>query len=179
MLNDKINGFGEVLDLVDENDNIVGDVLRQDANSNPKLLHREVAILIYNEKNEILLQKRSMKKLVRPGCWTSAAAGHVEKGSDPLDVAHKELKEELGFDTDLVFVDKMLHKYSHECHFTYWYIGKYTGKEMVIDKDEADVVKFYSPKELDSLPCGMINGYNYEFFRRFWGGVFDEKLIKI
>ena len=52
----------ELLDLVDENDNIIGEVLKSHANSDPKLIHREAAIAVFNTKGEVLLQQRALTK---------------------------------------------------------------------------------------------------------------------
>ena len=41
----KANSIGEVLDLVDENDVVIGTVNRQKANKDPQLIHREVAVI--------------------------------------------------------------------------------------------------------------------------------------
>lgn len=148
---DKTNSPDEVLDLVDENDQVVGEVTRKEAHNNPKLIHREISVIIYDDNNRVLLQKRSKKKLVRPGIWSIGCAGHVPKGSDPLVTAHRELKEELGFDTDLVFLIKKLNKRTNETRFIYWYAGKFPGGKIKVDPSETDEAKFFSKNDIDDL----------------------------
>lgn len=84
----------ELLDLVDENDKIIGEVWKSKANQNPKLIHREVAAIVYNEAGKVLFQKRSKYKKVNPGIWAETVAGHVGKVEKPLVAAHRELVEE-------------------------------------------------------------------------------------
>ena len=52
------------------------------------------------EDCEILLQKRSAVKDSFPGCYDISSAGHITAGEDFLPSALRELKEELGIDTD-------------------------------------------------------------------------------
>jgi isopentenyl-diphosphate delta-isomerase len=142
----------ELLDLVNEKDEIIGEVWKSEANQNPKLIHREAAVIIYDDDGKILFQKRSKSKKVSPGLWTVTAAGHVDKGEDTTDTAHRELREELGFDTNLSFFDKTLTHIPNETHFTYWYIGRFPkNAKIVLEKREVDDAKFLSPKELEEI----------------------------
>ncbi len=85
----------EILPVVDENDQIIdyrprGEVHRLG------LRHRSVHLLIFNHNAEVLLQKRSMRKTVKPGFWDSSAAGHVDAGEDYDRCVLREAQEELG-----------------------------------------------------------------------------------
>ncbi|NCN87753.1 MAG: NUDIX domain-containing protein [Candidatus Pacebacteria bacterium] len=148
--NDTANKPEELLDWVDDNDQIIGQIVRKKANSNPKYIHREVGVLIFDQDNRVLLQKRSQYKNVFPGMW-SITAGHILSGEQPLATAHTELKEELGFDTDLTFLKKELHRYDHESHFMYYYLGRYNGEKLVLEKAEVEKTSFFSKDELEKL----------------------------
>ena len=91
----------ELLDLVNEKDEVIGEVWTSVAHKDPTKIHREVAIVVFNNKSEVLLQQRSFKKSHDPGEWKLTAAGHVGKGEDPKDAAIRELEEELGLKTTL------------------------------------------------------------------------------
>jgi mevalonate kinase len=91
----------ELCIVVDTNDNILGYKTRYECHHNPTLLHRTVGAIIYNEKGEVLLQKRSMTKDMDPGLWGISCAGHVTKGQSDDEAIHRELKEELDIDTPL------------------------------------------------------------------------------
>lgn len=91
----------EKFDVVDENDNVLGIATRKECHSNPKLIHRGVHIFIFNSDEKLLLQKRSIKKDLYKGYWSSSAAGHVKSGETYEQTAKTELKEELGISTKL------------------------------------------------------------------------------
>jgi isopentenyldiphosphate isomerase len=85
----------ELLDVVDEDDNVIAVETRGEIHARG-LMHRAVHILLFNSKDELFLQKRSMSKDEQPGKWDSSAAGHVDSGEAYLDCARREITEELG-----------------------------------------------------------------------------------
>jgi len=63
-----------------------------------------VTVIIMNEKDEILILKRSNKVRTYKGCW-GGVAGYVEDGEEPIDTAFKEIFEEIGLEKkDVEFV---------------------------------------------------------------------------
>lgn len=85
----------EIYNIVDENDHIIGQASRKHIHQN-KLLHRSVHVLVFNSKNELFLQKRSLCKDENPGLWDTSSAGHVDAGESYDNCAYRELLEELG-----------------------------------------------------------------------------------
>ncbi|MCA9390307.1 NUDIX domain-containing protein [candidate division WWE3 bacterium] len=141
----------ELLDLVDENDVVIGTILRSEANSNPHVFHREIGVLIVDSKKRVLMQQRSATKKTYPLYWIVSCAGHVPAGMSPEDAAHKELQEELGFDTALTFVEKYALQIETESIFAYMYQGVYEGQTIVIDPDETEQYRFFSRDEWQTL----------------------------
>ncbi len=90
----------EIFDIVDEQDNVIGQASRQEVHKKG-LLHRVIDIFVLNSQGELLLQKRSEKKDTNPGLWTVSAGGHVDSGQTYLEAAHRELEEELGIKAEL------------------------------------------------------------------------------
>jgi isopentenyldiphosphate isomerase len=86
----------ELLDLVNENDEVVGSVWKSEAHKDNRLTHREVAVALFTKNGEVLLQQRSMKKETGKGEWKVSVAGHVAFGEDPEKAAEREVFEELG-----------------------------------------------------------------------------------
>ncbi len=86
----------EIFDLVDEDDNVIGQVKRGEANRNKNLIHRSIGVAVFNSKGEIYLQQRSATKDTDPLKWTIACSGHVNSGDNYEGTAVRELKEELG-----------------------------------------------------------------------------------
>ena len=85
----------EELDVVDRGNRVVGQRSRGEVHR-LGLLHRAVHILVFNDRGDLFLQKRSQLKDSHPGKWDSSAAGHVEAGEGDEDSAVRELAEELG-----------------------------------------------------------------------------------
>jgi isopentenyldiphosphate isomerase len=139
---DATNEPDELIDLVDECDRVVGTVRKGEANLDPGLRHREVAVLIHRD-DRLLWQQRSWAKTVMPGVWDVACAGHVGAGASPEQTAHRELSEELGFDTRLVFVQRRLVQLPNETHFAYVYWGAATADVRPLpNSDEVEAIEW-------------------------------------
>ena len=85
----------EIFDVVDAQDRVVGRRTRADVHR-LGLMHRAAHVLVFNQKGEVFLQKRSLKKDRQPGKWDSSASGHVDSGEDYDHCAVRELREEIG-----------------------------------------------------------------------------------
>ncbi len=86
----------ELIDVLDENGNVTGQVKDKSQIYLDSDFHRTVHIWIINSKNEILVQKRNPKKGTYPGLWAISVAGHVRSGETSVDAALREIKEEIG-----------------------------------------------------------------------------------
>lgn len=86
--------------LVDENDMPIGEMEKIEAHEKA-LLHRAFSILIFNSKNELLLQQRAHTKYHSPGLWTNTCCSHQRPGEDTLSAAHRRLQEEMGLKAEL------------------------------------------------------------------------------
>ena len=85
----------ELLYEVDERDEIIGPRRRGELHR-LGLRHRAVHILVFGERDELFLQRRSPNKDINPGLWDTSAAGHVDFGESYDRCAARELEEELG-----------------------------------------------------------------------------------
>ncbi|HEX5177112.1 MAG TPA: 16S rRNA (adenine(1518)-N(6)/adenine(1519)-N(6))-dimethyltransferase RsmA [Chthoniobacteraceae bacterium] len=90
---------GEIFDVVDADDTVVGQASRDHVHTRD-LRHRAVHIFVFNKRGDLFLQKRSRWKDRHPEKWDSSAAGHVEAGQTFAATAHRELQEELGVDVE-------------------------------------------------------------------------------
>lgn len=86
---------GEIFDVVDENDQVIGRKTRGEVHAE-KLLHRAVHVFVYNKHGDLLLQQRSMFKDAHPGVWDSSVSGHLDAGEDYPAAAVREMEEEMG-----------------------------------------------------------------------------------
>ncbi len=87
----------EILDIVDEEDRVLGQISRRDAHSQ-NVLHRSVHIIVLDKDNKIFVQERSRSKDSYPGFFEVSLSGHVLQGESYMQAASRELREELGVD---------------------------------------------------------------------------------
>ena len=102
----------EMLEVVDENDNIIGLETREKVHKEG-LLHREIHVFFLTPKGEIIFQHRAKDKDTYPDKLDATVGGHVDPKMNYEDTAVKECKEETGVDIDtnkLLFLTKMRKK---------------------------------------------------------------------
>ncbi|HWA51784.1 MAG TPA: NUDIX domain-containing protein [Patescibacteria group bacterium] len=137
------------------------------------LWRRTVHVWILNNKNQILCQKRSMKKDISPGMWESYAGGHVGHEDENYFIgAARELSEETGLsvlpkDLDLVKIYKADKFKEYRGIFTFKWDGNID--DLKSEEDEVDEVKFINInkvkkylQEKDSNWC--LPGYEEDIF---------------
>lgn len=91
-----MNATPEMIDILDNTGTKSGRVATRDDIHRLGLGHKIAAVAVIDDKNRILLQRRSMNKLINPGKWDIAAAGHVDAGEDTFTTALRETAEEVG-----------------------------------------------------------------------------------
>jgi len=89
------NPAEEIVQIVDR-DNREIEALPRHIMREKGLIHRACYILVFNDKHEVFLQKRTDTKDVYPSCWDVAAGGVVLAGESYEKSAVRELAEELG-----------------------------------------------------------------------------------
>ena len=99
----------EILDIVDSGDNVVGQTSREEIYSK-KLHHRICHVLIFDNQNRMVLQKRSNHVSFFPDHWSTAVGGHVQTGETYEQAALREYKEELGANSPLTLMRKDLYQ---------------------------------------------------------------------
>lgn len=166
----------EIIELVDSEDNVIGTIPIQQANSDPTKYHREVGILIVDSTGRLLLQQRALTKRHAPGVWTVAAAGHIPVGMTPEQAAHMELQEELGFDTELRFFEKVFNQVPTQSRFFYNYIGRADNPGIMIEPEEVAQAGFYSEADASKLLSQEPEGLSLRLAKRFFAGELDTFL---
>lgn len=125
----------ELLDVIDKEGNITGEVLDKSEIRERNLLHKVVCLFIINSKNQVLLEKRSMNKKIHPG-KLGLCEGHVHAGEDNMSGVIRELEEELGIvanKDDIIHFCTILKERTTNSNITYAYY-------MPLDKDAKDFV---------------------------------------
>jgi len=147
----------EFVDVLDEHGVLTGQQILKSVAHQDGIWHLGAHVWIYNDKGELLLQKRAATKLLYPGLWDISAAGHVAAGEDPSVSAARELFEEIGKNVSLSqlrkqFIIKVVHdvdgmRIREFCHVYTWYcnddIATFSRQE-----EEVDELKFISLQQL-------------------------------
>ena len=137
--------------LVDKNDNEVGTMEKQEAHVKG-LLHRAFSVFIFNNKNELLLQRRAVNKYHSGGLWTNTCCSHPRQNEKTEDAAKRRLLEEMGMRStlkkqfDFVYKAKLDNNlYEHE--FDHVFFG-FTNDLPIINPEE---VEEYTYKTLEDI----------------------------
>ena len=85
----------ELLDVLDRNGIATGRMKEREEIHRDGDWHRAVHVWIVNNKNEVLIQKRSSEIDLFKNFWDISLAGHVRAGERSEDAAWRELNEEL------------------------------------------------------------------------------------
>ena len=115
-----------------------------------------IYILIRNDKNEVLLQRRQGTKLW-PG-FLALPAGHVDEGENVYEAFVREAKEELGIEVsknDIIntFVINRKNKSLSSYFDVYFEIKSYVGEIIINEKDKCEELVW---ARIVDLPSDMI-----------------------
>jgi isopentenyldiphosphate isomerase len=92
----------EYLDLVDEDDNVIGKKLRSEVYAEHLSNFRVVNAFVVNTKGELWTPRRTANKRLFPLCLDMSMGGHVESGETYEETFKRETSEELNIDVDMV-----------------------------------------------------------------------------
>jgi isopentenyl-diphosphate delta-isomerase type 1 len=157
----------EYFDVLDNDGNIIGTATREEChNGSSFLIHAVVHVLVFNDKNELLLQKRSQNKKIQPGKWDTSIGGHIESGESREEALAREAKEELGI-TGVEF--EYLYSYTMKSDIEYEFVTTYkciwNDEDIDFQQEEIDKVKFFSTEEIEQL---LGTGYFTPNFEDEW-----------
>lgn len=118
--------------LVNGHDQQVGSMEKMEAHIKG-VLHRAFSVFIFNDRNEMLLQQRTITKYHSGGLWTNACCSHPRPGEDTEAAAVRRLQEELGFTTPLSKIFDFHYNAAFdngliEHEFDHVYVGTFAGK---------------------------------------------------
>lgn len=143
---------GELLFVVDENNNPIESKTRKDTHAD-EAWHRISYVWIINSKGMILCQKRSRLKDADPGKWEAHFGGHVAYGDEYIEAALKETREELGLERKKEELNLFkIVKYFRDKEFQAIYYTKWDGEinELTLEKEEVEEIKWVSIPEIEA-----------------------------
>lgn len=154
MNNHQVVSFdNELLVMVDENDCEVGSMPKADCHRGTGVLHRAFSIFIFNERGELLLQKRSGEKRLWGGYWSNSVCSHPRKGESYKAATKRRLQDELGISIELTFQFRFQYQakfqdIGSENELCSVYTGVHNGP-FSVNPTEISEIRFLCPEELD------------------------------
>ena len=141
--------------LIDETDRVLGVMDKVEAHRGTGMLHRAISTFLFNEKGELLTQKRSEKKIVGAGLWANTCCGNVRPTENYLECAERRLLEELGIN-GVVLKETSIFRYQVQCNaefseneLDHVFVGKFDG-EVKMNPDEVQAVRWVKLDEVQS-----------------------------
>lgn len=154
----------ELVDIVDENNELTGQVEDRWVAYNNGLWRRTVSCWLMNENGEVLLQKRTANKVRNPNKWAKTG-GQVDSGETVDEAIFREVKEELGIEIpkDQIKVINIRKSDDKNKRFSYNYIFivNYKIEDYVLQKEEVADVKYVTIEEMELVKKN--NDLNYTF----------------
>ena len=154
----------ELVDIVDENNKLTGQVEDRWVAYNKGLWRRTVSCWIMNEKGEVLLQKRTPNKKRNPNKWAKTG-GQVDSGESVEDAIYREVKEELGIEIpkeQIKVID--IHKSNEQNRrfaYNFIFVVNYKIDDYILQKEEVSKVKYVTIEDMELIK--KENNSNYTF----------------
>lgn len=131
--------------LVDTYDNPIGTMGKLEVHEKG-ILHRAFSVFIFNNRNELLLQRRALSKYHSAGLWTNTCCSHPRPNEDTMSAANRRLIEEMGMVADLKHKASFIYKTPFdndltEHEFDHVFVG-YSNTDPIINKEEVDSFKW-------------------------------------
>jgi isopentenyl-diphosphate delta-isomerase len=152
ILQPKVTHDNEWVVLVDANDREIGVMEKIEAHRQ-NLLHRAFSVFVFNQRGELLLQRRALQKYHSGGLWTNTCCSHPRPGESIEEAATRRLLEEMGFECPVYDTFSFLYQcdmgnglYEHE--FDHVLFGEFNG---IPAPDTTEVMdwKFSSMDEIE------------------------------
>lgn len=107
-------------------------------------LHRAFSVFVFDKEGRMLLQRRAEGKYHCGGLWTNTCCSHPKPGELTEAAAHRRLKEEMGFDTDLEEIFHFVYQAPFdngltEYEFDHVFAGEFDGR---IEPDPNEVSEY-------------------------------------
>lgn len=143
-------------ELVDINGNKTGKILThveaRDPNNVPEGHYiAVVGVVIINNNNEILLQKRSRFKRANPSKW-GICGGKVDLNETTIDAGVRETLEEIGIRLNKEDLNFLSMDTNEKTHFTVYYVRQDVDiYKCKLQEEELEEVKYFKIEELQYL----------------------------
>ena len=125
--------------LVDERDTVLGEMPKLEAHQKG-VLHRAFSVFIFNDKKELMLQKRADSKYHSPSLWSNTCCSHPRLGETTIQAGERRLLEEMGFSVPLNELFSFIYKadFSNgliEHELDYILVGHYNEMPVIVPEE--------------------------------------------
>ncbi len=140
----------EYLDLVNENDDVIGRKLRSEVYAEGLSNFRVVNTFLVNTEGNLWIPRRSSTKRIFPLCLDMSMGGHVSSGETYHQAFKRELDEELRIDSDKIPWKLLGHLIPNEHHVSAFMNVYEIRTDVTPEYNRDDFVEFFwiSPNEL-------------------------------
>lgn len=142
----------ELIDLVNENDEVIGVINRKDKSFNTKKNVRGVNLFLLTDDFKIVVPIRSNNRAIFPNCYDFSAAGMVDSNETYEIAIYRELKEELFIENITLKEIAYLNPFKDNAPiFLKLYLGNINYKIKNYDKDGISKILYLTLDEVEAL----------------------------
>lgn len=165
----------ELVDVVDEQDNVIGQALRTRARRD-KLGHRAVHVFVVRSDGKLLMQLRPPTVSLFPSHYGGSATGHVGAGETYDDAAVRETEEEIGVRLNLERFchDRVVSSVDGAWMWVCGYAARYDGP---VQPDPKEVVRIEerAPEEVRrTAEEGPVMPHAKYLLEKYWDRIFQN-----
>lgn len=163
----------ELLILVDADDREIGSLGKDACHDGDGVLHRAFSLFLFNDRGELLLQRRSKAKRLWPKYWSNSCCSHPRHGESMEAATARRLRQELDTAAELEFI----YKFEYQARFAgkgsenemcWVYLGR-LGQEARANEAEIAELRFLSSRdlnrEIDTVPERFTPWFKMEWKR--------------
>jgi isopentenyl-diphosphate delta-isomerase type 1 len=154
----------ELFDVIDEEDNVIGQEMRSVVHQNG-LWHRGVHVFLFTQDEKLLVQQRSKDRIHAPLALDCSVSEHVKAGEDYYTAAMRGLQEELGVaGIELKRLVKFKMNYGpNDNEISQLYRGVVNPVLVRFDPVEIERIDYYSLNELQEMLGNVKHNFSYWF----------------
>ena len=113
-----VSSDDEPLILVDAHDRQLGYLDKAACHDGQGRLHRAFSVFVFNERGEVLLQKRAAAKRLWPSYWSNSCCSHPRRGESMESAVRRRVEQELGFDATALHDLRFVYKFEYQAQFS-------------------------------------------------------------